>query len=207
MWIAAIVLGYVIGSTEQYRPGKEIFLGIFIFYCVLTILLQFISIKDRRKWTESSNNTKYKVYHYDNENRTALWIPTDVIDLRPGNIYKISASTLAEPSVVPADSIFLHGPRSIMQVNESQIIEYLSPLEKEERLSLKESLIKEELLRLPLTGVIHYELAAPEIATENIYGKFILQEPSTQTLNLTYNNVLLRGTTLISWEEILSNEN
>lgn len=70
-WIVAIVLGYIISPDEQYRPGKEIFLGIFIFYCVLSIILQLISIKGRRDWTESSNTTKYKVYHYDNENRTA----------------------------------------------------------------------------------------------------------------------------------------
>lgn len=31
---------------------------------------------------------------------------------------------------------------------------------------------------LPLTGVVHYELAAPEILGDNIYGRFTQQEPT-----------------------------
>lgn len=71
LWIVAIILSYVIDADEQYRPGKEIILGIFIFYCITIMVSQYLSLRGRRNWTQPSSKTTYKVYHYDNDNKTA----------------------------------------------------------------------------------------------------------------------------------------
>lgn len=69
-------------------------------------------------------------------------MPTEESDLRPGNIYKVPPPEKGRPSIIPTDSILLHAKRAILQVDESKIIEYLSPMEKEERITLKETLMK-----------------------------------------------------------------
>ena len=89
----------------------------FVFYLLMSVILKFFSLKGRRSWEEPSINTKYKVYHFDIESRSAEWVMTDVADLRPGNIYKVPPSSLNNPSVIPADSVLLHSPRTILQVD------------------------------------------------------------------------------------------
>lgn len=122
LWITAIILSFLINTDLQYRPGREILIGIFAFFCVFVVVLQYLSVRGRRSWTEPTSDVKYKVYRYDPESMTGEWIPTIVSDLRPGNIYKLPKSTLTNLSVIPADSILLHGPRTIIQVDESAVI-------------------------------------------------------------------------------------
>ena len=174
MWLVAVVLSWIINSNEQYMVSRAVLLVFFLLHIVLGVVLQFQSLKGRRNWQSSVQNSKFKVYHYDIEHNIAEWIQTSPTDLRPGSIYKIPMGCKS----VPADSILLHCNKRIIQVDESPIIEYLSPLENQEKVTLKETVIRKEGIVLPLTGVVHYELQAPEIRSENISGRMMLQEPS-----------------------------
>ena len=69
-------------------------------------------------------------------------------------------------------------------------------------MTLKETVIKKEGIILPLTGVLHYELQAPEVKAENISGRLMLQEPSRAHYEIGYRNILLRGTKIMN---VLSN--
>ena len=90
--------------------NQYILLSLFLVAIIFDCLFEFLSIRKRRSWKDKCADTRYKVYHY--ENNHAEWIPTDSTSLKPGSIYKVSPG-----SRIPADSLLLSSPKSIIQVS------------------------------------------------------------------------------------------
>jgi hypothetical protein len=76
-------------------------------------------------------------------------------------------------------------------------------LEKPSHIVIKETIVKADIIILPISGHFQYTIAGPEMSSFKINGKLNLEEPVEISHNVTIKNVLLRGSINASSNELL----